>query len=122
LGKAGLLRGNVFVHNHPRSDSFSEADIWMLLRHGVRVVYAYGPERAYRMTAMAGTRRFGYAQESAGRAELHAAFWRSMSQARARFRRFAEAGLLSEPEAWIGQTHSVARKMSSHFRFAYQEI
>jgi len=51
FGKAGLLRGNVFVHNHPRSESFSEADILILLRHGAREVQAYGPDRAFRMSA-----------------------------------------------------------------------
>lgn len=122
FGKAGLLRGNVFVHNHPKGDSFSEADIWMLLRHGATAVCAYGPGRAFRMTAMADTRRFGYAQDAAGGMELHVAYWRSMNQARVRFSRFVRAGLLSEREAWIGQTHSVARKMSAHFGFAYQEV
>jgi hypothetical protein len=122
FGKAGLLRGNVFVHNHPRSDSFSQADIWMLLRHGLRAMYAYGPERAFRMSTMANTRHFGYAQESAGGEELRAAYWRSMDHARARFGRFVHAGLLSDEEAWIGQTHNVARRMAAQFRFAYQEV
>jgi hypothetical protein len=122
IGKSGLLRGNVFLHNHPNSDSFSEDDIWILLRHGARAVHAYGPERAFRMTALANTRRFGYAQDAAGSAELHAAFWRAMRDANTRFARFVQAGTLSDREGWIGQTHSVARQMSALFRFSYQEV
>jgi hypothetical protein len=122
LWKAGLIRGNVFVHNHPRSDSFSEADIRLLLRHGAREVHAYGPERAFRMIAMVETRRFGYAQQAAGTGELNAAFWRAMADAETRFARIVQTGMLTPREAWIGQTHSAARRMSARFRFAYHEV
>jgi hypothetical protein len=122
LGKSGLLRGNVFVHNHPGDDSFSEDDVWILLRHGARAVHAYGPERAFRMVALANTRRFGYADDAAGRAELHAAYWKAMSEATTQFTRFVQAGTLGHKEAWIAQTHRVARRMSARFGFAYQEV
>lgn len=74
------------------------------------------------MIALANTRRFGYAQHAAGRAELHAAFWRAMSAASVRFTQFVQAGTIDHTEAWIGQTHSVARRMSARFRFTYQEV
>lgn len=99
LWKSGLLRGNVFVHNHPADDSFSEDDIWILLRHGARAVHAYGPERAFRMVALANTRRFGYAEDAAGRAELHAAYWKAMSDAGTRFTQIVRAGTLDHAEA-----------------------
>lgn len=122
FGKAGLLRGNVFVHNHPRSESFSEADILILVRHGAREVHVYGPERAFRMVAGKGMRRFRSTEDVIARAEVGARYCRELEAAAERFERIAQAGLLTEAEAWAALTHRVVRMMSAVFRFAYEEI
>lgn len=51
VGKSGLIRGNVFLHSHPRGESFSAEDVWILLRHGAREVRVCGPSRSFRMMA-----------------------------------------------------------------------
>jgi hypothetical protein len=122
FGKSGLLRGNLFVHNHPGSESFSIEDIWILLRHGVREVHAYGPQRSFRVIASAEMRRFGSGQDAAGWAELGMAYRRAVAASDARFKRYVRAGMFTEADAWAAQTHGAVRKLSAHFRFAYQEI
>lgn len=122
FGKAGLLRGNVFVHNHPGNESFSAHDIWILLRHGACEVHVYGPERAFRMVASAKMRRFGQAQEVAGWAEVRLSYQRGMQASAIRFERFIRARMFTEGEALAAQTHSVVRKMALQFHFSYQEI
>lgn len=122
FGKAGLLRGNVFVHNHPGNESFSANDIWILLRHGAREVHAYGPERAFRMVASDRTRRFGLAQELTGWAEVRLSYRREMLASAMRYERFTRARMFTEGEALAAQTHRVVRKMAIQFHFSYQEI
>jgi len=122
IGKAGLIRGNVFVHNHPESQSFSAEDIWILLRHGAREVQAYGTLRAFRMVATDRMRRFDYREESTGIAELKLLYGRAVAASDGRFARLASARLLTSEEAWAAQTHSVVRRIAIHFRFAYWEI
>lgn len=122
FGKAGLLRGNVFVHNHPGNESFSANDIWILLRHGAREVHVYGPERAFRMVASTMTRRFGQAQELTGWAEVRLSYQRGMQASAMRFGRFIRARMFTEGEALAAQTHSVVRKMALQFHFSYKEI
>lgn len=122
IRKAGLVRGNLFVHNHPGSESFSPHDIWILLRHGAREVHAYGPARSFRMVAAAGMRRFGLAHELAGWAELNLAYRREMEASAVRFDRFIRAGMFTEAEALAAQTHGVVRKLALHYSFSYQEV
>lgn len=122
LWKAGLIRGNVFVHNHPGGESFSAEDIWILLRHGAREVHAYGPERSVRMVAGKNTRRFGYVDDVAGHTEVHAAYRRALELAASDLERAVHAGVLTDAEAWRAQTHRVVRKLSMRFGFAYLEV
>jgi hypothetical protein len=122
IGKAGLVRGNVFVHNHPESQSFSVEDIWILLRHRAREVRAYGALRAFRMVATDRMRRFGYREESTGIAELKLLYGRAVEASDGRFARLVSARLLTSEEAWAAQTHNVVRRIAIHFRFAYWEI
>jgi hypothetical protein len=122
IGKAGLVRGNVFVHNHPESQSSSVEDIWILLRHRAREVQAYGALRAFRMVATDRMRRFGYREESTGIAELKFLYGRAVEASDGQFARLVAARLLTSEEAWAAQTHSVVRRIAIHFRFAYWEI
>jgi hypothetical protein len=122
FGKAGLLRGNVFVHNHPRNESFSEADILILLRHGAREVHVYGPERAFRMVAGKSARRFDYTENDMAEAEIRVRYRQAVQAVAEKFERVAQARMLTDEEAWAALTHNVVRKMSAHFRFAYEEI
>jgi hypothetical protein len=121
-GKAGLLPRNVFVHNHPGSESFSEEDIWILLRHGAREVHAYGPERSFRIVATKRTRRFVYSSEERGRSELYAAYRRAVAATTPLFHDLVASDILTEPEGWVAQTHGVVRVLSARFGFAYMEI
>jgi hypothetical protein len=122
FGKAGLLRGNVFVHNHPGNESFSPNDLWILLRHGAQEVHVYGPERAFRMVASTKTRRFGQAQELTGWAEVRLSYQRAMLASAMRYERFIRARMFTEGEALAAQTHGVVRKMAVQFHFSYKEI
>jgi hypothetical protein len=122
LWRAGLLRGNVFVHNHPGSESFSAEDIWILLRYGAREVHVYGPERSFRIVATDSTRRFGYRDESAGWSELSREYERAVMATDSRFGEYVRARLFTRAGAWAAQTHGVVRRISVRFRFAYQEI
>ena len=122
LWKSGLLRGNVFVHNHPESQSFSPEDVWILLREGAREIRAYGPERSFRMIASGATRRFGYRDTVEGWAELHQAYWNAAAASDMRFKRYVQARLMTDAEAWVAQTHSVLRQLAARYRFTYQEI
>lgn len=119
---AGLIRGNVFVHNHPRSESFSASDILILLRHGAREVHVHGPERAFRMIAGKGTRLFGYTEDAMARAEIGRRYRGEMEVTAEKFARIAKARILTDAEAWAALTHGVVRKLAAHFRFAYEEI
>jgi hypothetical protein len=122
FGRAGLLRGNVFVHNHPGNESFSAHDIWILLRHGAREVHVYGPERAFRMVTSTRMRRFGRAEELTGWAEVRLSYKRAMQASAMRFERFIRARMFTEGQALAAQTHSVVRKLALQFHFSYQEI
>lgn len=122
LWKSGLIRGNVFVHNHPGSESFSQDDLLVLLRHGAREVHAYGPERSFRMVATKSMRRFSYSEDSVARAMVSAAYRKEVEASAPQFQRFVRARMLTDAEAWVALTHSVMRRMALHFRFAYQEI
>lgn len=122
FGKAGLLRGNVFIHNHPASQSFSARDIWILLRHGAHEVHVYGPRRSFRMVASRSMRRFGLGQEAAGWAELNHAYERGMQTSAERFGRLVRASMFTEAEALAAQTHGVVRKLALQFSFSYEEV
>jgi hypothetical protein len=122
LWKAGLLRGNIFVHNHPGSESFSAEDIWILIRHGAREVHVYGPERSFRIVTTDRTRRFSYRSESVGWSELSREYERAVVETDSRFEEFVRARLFTRPRAWAAQTHGVVRRMSVRFCFAYLEI
>lgn len=121
-GRSGLLRRNTFVHSHPGSESFSEEDIWILLRHGAREVHAYGPKRSFRIVATKRTRRFTYSSEVWGRAELYGAYRRAVDATTPFFRELVARGALNEPEGWAAQTHGVVRVLSRRCGFAYLEI
>lgn len=122
LWRAALLRGNIFVHNHPGSESFSAEDIWILLRYGAREVHVFGPERSFRIVATDSTRRFSYRNESVGWSELSREYERAVVATDPRFEEFVRARLFTRPKAWAAQTHGVVRRMSVRFSFAYQEI
>jgi hypothetical protein len=122
IGKSGLIRGNVFVHNHPGSESFSAEDIWILLRHGAREVRAYGPKRSFRMIAAARTRRIGTADAVGAWPDLDSRYRRSLLAAAPLFEHLVEEHILSAGEAWAARTHAVVREMSVRYRFAYTEI
>jgi hypothetical protein len=56
------------------------------------------------------------------RAEVGAQYRRELKAAVERFERITRAGMLTDAETWVALTHRVVRKMSVHFRFAYEEI
>lgn len=122
FGKAGLLRGNVFVHNHPGNESFSANDIWILLRHGAREVHVYGPERAFRMVASPRTRKVGAADPGGGWRELRSRYERALLALEPLFQQLVDEKILSGDEAWAARTHSVVRELSKRYAFAYTEI
>lgn len=45
----GLLKGNVFTHNHPRGTAFSFADIHIMIKYEVKEMRAVGSEHQYSM-------------------------------------------------------------------------
>lgn len=122
IGKSGLIRGNVFVHNHPGSESFSIEDIWILLRHGAREVQAHGPERSFRMLASPRARRIGAADALNEWRELNSRYQDALRASAPLFRHLVEAHILGEDEAWAARTHGVVRELSIRYGFAYTEI
>lgn len=45
----GLLKGNIFTHNHPRGTSFSFADIQIMINYEVKEMRAVGADYQYSM-------------------------------------------------------------------------
>jgi hypothetical protein len=122
FGKTGLVRGNVFVHNHLGSESFSAHDIWILLRHGAHEVHVYGPERAFRMIASPRTRKVGAADPFERWRELRSRYERALLALEPLFQQLVDEQILSGDEAWAARTHSVVRELSKRYEFAYTEI
>ena len=122
LWKAGLIRGNVFVHNHPGSESFSAEDVWILLHHGAREVWVCGPERSFRMIASPRTRRIGVAAASEEWRVLSSRYQQALMAAAPLFRQLEDANILAATEAWAALTHGVVRDLSIRYGFAYTEF
>ena len=122
IGKSSLIRGNLFVHNHPRSESFSAEDIWILLRHGAREMRVYGPERSFRMIASPRTRRIGAAYPFEHWHELSSRYQRALLASAPLFQQLINEQILRADEVWAAQTHGVVRELSISYRFAYTEI
>ena len=118
-GKSGLIRGNVFVHNHPGSESFSPEDIWILLRHGAREVRAYGPERSFRTIASRRTQRV--TSDSAIGA-IRVRYDREVEGAAPLFEDLVDQCIFDDAEARSALTHHALRALSARYRFAYMEI
>lgn len=116
------LSGNVFIHNHPDNESFSFKDVWLLLRHGVREVRAYGPTRAFMMAAQPGMQTFNYATSDAGLDALIATYRKVQHDTTPAFRELVRSRSFTEAEAWAAQTHAIMRNISQIYGFAYKEL
>jgi hypothetical protein len=122
MREARLLSGNIFLHNHPDNESFSYQDIWLLLRHGVREVRAYGPRRAFVMSSQPEMRRFTYENDEEGRQALIRKYIEVQRETTPPFRELVRGGTFTEAEAWAAQTHGIVRTIARIYRFTYAEL
>jgi hypothetical protein len=122
IGKTGLIQGNMFAHNHPRGESFSAEDIWILLRHGAHDVRVFEPERSFRIAASSSTRRFGWADQESGWREVELAYERAVASLGGRYAPLVQTGRMPPVQAWAAQTHAVVRKMAMRFGFLHREV
>jgi hypothetical protein len=122
MREARHLSGNVFIHNHPDDESFSYQDTWLLLRHGVREVRAYGPTRAFVMRSQRETRTFTYLNAAEGLDALIATYLKVQRETTPAFRELVREGTFSEAEAWAAQTHAIMRTIAEIYAFTYAEL
>ncbi|HEX8674341.1 MAG TPA: hypothetical protein VF710_20750 [Longimicrobium sp.] len=122
MREARLLPGNIFLHNHPDNESFSYQDVWLLLRHGVREVRAYGPKRAFVMSSQPETRTFTYENDAEGLQALIKKYLEVQRETTPPFRELVRGGTFNEAEAWAAQTHGIMRTISRIYRFYYAEL
>jgi hypothetical protein len=122
MREARLLSGNVFVHNHPDNESFSYQDIWLLLRHGVREVRAYGPRLAFVMSSQRGMRTFTYENDTEGRKALIKKYMEVQRETTPAFRELVRRDIFTEAEAWAAQTNGIVRTIAGIYRFTYAEL
>lgn len=122
MREARHLSGNIFIHNHPDDESFSYQDAWLLLRHGVREVRAYGPARAFVMRSRRETRTFTYLNATEGLDALIATYRKVQRETTAAFRELVREGTFTEAEAWAAQTHAIMRTIAEIYSFTYAEL
>lgn len=122
MREARLLSGNVFVHNHPDNEAFSYQDTWLLLRHGVREVRAYGPRRAFVMSSQREMRTFTYENDTEGMKALINKYMEVQRETTPPFRELVRRGTFTEAEAWAAQTHGIMRTIAGIYRFTYAEL
>jgi hypothetical protein len=116
------LPGNVFVHNHPGNESFSYQDVWLLLRHRVREVRAYGPKRGFVMGTQPEMQAFTYETAVEGLDALIATYRKAQRDTTPAFKNLVRDGTFTEDEAWAAQTHAIMRTISQVYGFAYREL
>jgi len=115
--QVGNVRGNIFTHNHPSGDSFSDTDMIVANNLGMKEMRAVGVKQGKRVT-----HRLRPPGRTIDARKFEEEFWEKHREKMREFRRRRKAGEISEEYSDFHEYDAVVREMAEKYGFRYERI